>query len=326
MAQRVTLLAAVLVALALTPSAAAGSVPVRAPVRGQVVRFKARGTNGYKIWVYAPLGRHSRVAIDVENFKGGAQYVATGTVTTTHIDASFGRLGRISMQFRPSGKVLHSHIEGDPSCPYGARARPGTFVGTFHFIGEQGYTKVDLHKVEGGVGAPTAPISAKEELSLGCFHEETLAEPALPTTLSLPTGKGEELVPGALYFYASAPTTTGRAFIGASPFVIKGLKPKAPVTVVVAALQEEVEGVRIGRMTLGAGKSAEILPDLGTLDTTTLTPGAPFSGSATYTARPSGTGTLEGDLRVPLPGAGLVPFAGPTFQAELQRPETSTGK
>jgi hypothetical protein len=327
MGLRFTLLTVILAASALLATPAAGSASA-APRPGprRVVRFKARGSHGYKIWVYAPLGRRSRVAIDVEDFKGGAQYVATGTVTPTRIDASFGRLGRISMHFKPSGKVLHSHIEGDASCPNGARARSGTFSGTFRFRGEQGYTEVDLHKVEGGVGAPTAPINAKEELDLGCFHEEALAEPPRPTTLSLPFDKGEALVPGALYLYGSAPTATGHAFIGASPFVIKGLKSKAPVTLVIAMVQEEVEGVKIGRITLGAGKSAEVLPDSGTLDTTTLTPGAPFTGSATYTAGPTGTGTLEGDLSVPMLGAGSVPFAGPTFQAQLLRPETQTAK
>jgi hypothetical protein len=325
MTRRLVLVMAVLTALAPFASPAAGSVlgPTTAG-RGRVVRFKTGGTHGYKVSVYAPLGKHSRVAIDVENFKGGAQYIATGTVTATRISASFGRFGEISMRFRPSGKVLHSHLEGDANCPYPAQAHLGTFVGSFRFVGEGGYTKVGLHRIDGGVGDATAPFDEKEELGLGsCHQEEALAEPLLPTTASLPFGKGEELKPGSLYLYASAPTATGRAFITAAPVVIKGAPLKYPATFVVGMVQEEVEAVRIGRIVFGGGRSTEVLPDLGTLSSTILTPGAPFTGSATYTADSSGSGTLEGDLSVPMPGAGTVPLAGPTFQAELLRPETA---
>jgi hypothetical protein len=327
MTRRLALVTAVLTVLALLASPAAGSVlGPRTAGRGRVARFQARGAQGYKVSVFAPLGQQSRVAIDVENVKGGAQYVATGTVTATRISASFGRFGRIDMRFKPSGKVLHSHLQGDASCPYPAQAQLGTFVGSFRFLGEGGYTKVDLHRVDGGVGDAEAPFTKKEELSLGsCHQEEALAEPLLPTTPSLPFGKGEELKPGGLYLYASAPTAAGHAFIAASPFFAKGLPLKYPATVVIGMVQEEVEAVRIGRIVFGGGRSANVLPDHGTLSSTILTPGAPFTGSATYLAGPSGTGTLAGDLSVPMPGAGTVPFAGPTFQAELLRPETAAG-
>lgn len=315
---------AVCTAFALLASPAVGSVlPSPAPAQGQVVRFEARGTHGYKVSVYAPLGRGSRVSIDVENNKGGAQYVAAGNVTATRISASFGRFGRISMHFEPSGKVLRSHLYGDSSCPHPASARVGTFSGSFLFVGEQGYTTVDLHRVDGGVGAATAPFSNKEELGLGCHHEETLAETALPTTLPVPFGGGAELVPGGLYLDAIAPTEFGHTYIFAGPLTISGAQPSIPTTLVIGLVQEEIEAVRIGRLVLAGGPSAEVLSDPGTLSTATLTPGAPFTGSATYTAGAGGIGTLDGDLDVPMLGAGVVPFAGPNFQAELLRPETS---
>src|ERR1700755_1209569 len=90
-----------LVALLASPAAGFSLFgPGAAGKGGKVVRFVARGTHGYKDSVYAPVGPSSPVTITVESREGSAQYVATGTVTTTRVRASFARYGRISMRFR----------------------------------------------------------------------------------------------------------------------------------------------------------------------------------------------------------------------------------
>ena len=81
-----------------------------------------------------------------------------------------GKLGDVSYRFLPSGQVLQSTTEGG-GYPLHAKARLGTFVGTFRFRGEGGYTAVTLHRIRGGVGAPTAPINRREG-GLGCPHAD----------------------------------------------------------------------------------------------------------------------------------------------------------
>ena len=318
MIRRLVPLLAALLACALLASPAAGESllgPGEAGVGGNAVRFWATGTGGYKVGVYAPLGPHSRVTITVENRNGVAQYVTTGSVSSTKVTADFGRLGRISLRFRPSGKVLRTTIHGDVECPFHAAARVGTFVGNFRFEGEGGYTKIAAHKLAGGVGAPTAPFDKREEKSLfGCHQEQRIAELAFPAD---PLRKLEEEEPaGGPSFGAVATTANGKIFLAGAPVVIKGAPTKHPTTFVFALVQEEVEGIRIGRAAFGGGETATVLPVTAS-GGATLTPGAPFTGSATYAPSPTGPGTLTGDLAIPLPGAGPVPLTGPTFQAFL---------
>jgi hypothetical protein len=77
--------------------------------------------------------------------------------------ASFGKLGKVSLHFRPSGKVRRVKIP--KTClkhrPPVVSARLGTFVGTIKFRGERGYTTVSAHRVKGGIGDPLA-IGDKE--------------------------------------------------------------------------------------------------------------------------------------------------------------------
>ena len=318
MIRRVVPLLAVVLGCALFASAAAAEslfVPGEAGVGGNAVRFWTTGTGGYKVEVYAPVGPHSKVTITVENHKGAAQYVATGSVSSTKVSTDFGQIGRISLRFRPSGTVLQSKTVLNKQCPAHAAARLGTFVGTFRFEGEGGYTKVTAHKVQGGVGAPTAPFDKQEQRAiLGCHQEQRIAELAIPAN-PLQTIKEEEVKSGPS-LGAIATTTTGKIFFAAGPVVLEGGQEKNPITFVFALLQEEVEGIRIGRVAFGGGKTATVLP-VSASGAATLTPGAPFTGSATYTPSPTGPGTLTGNLAIPLPGAGPVPLTGPTFQAYL---------
>jgi hypothetical protein len=135
----------------------------------KVARFNLLGTNGFEVSVFATVeGPHSTVDVSTESLKGGAEYETEGLVTANRIRASFGQLGAISLRFYPSGRISHSHVFGDKSCPSGAKARLGDFQGVFHFRGENDYTSVDAHRISGGVGDPTAPIDHREETSLGC--------------------------------------------------------------------------------------------------------------------------------------------------------------
>ncbi len=128
---------------------------------------------------------------------------------------------------------------------------------------------------------------------------------------------------GAPGLLAAATAAIGTIHLICSPALENGAPLNPPITFVIAfLLQEEVEAVRIGRLAIGGGKSSQVFPVGGSPAAgATLTPGSPFSGSATYTPGSGGTGTPGGDLSVTMPGAGAVPLGGPGFEAELLLPQ-----
>jgi hypothetical protein len=289
--------------------------PVAVP---QLARFFLRGTNGYKVTVLASVeGADSPVRIVVEDHRGGAEYQVPGTVTPTEIHASFGQLGDISLRFHPSGQVLHNHLYGDEECPHGA-ARLGEFTGDFSFRGEGNYTTVSARHMQGGVGAPTAPIDHHEELSLGCpdpNRNSYIVPPGqVPSSVhENPSGSQE------LSAIAAAPDEW--IAFGAVSFSLRdpeapGAKPDSCLFV---ALAEEVrEPVQIARVVFGGGPASEC-PLAESPDSVTVTPPSPFSGTATLQRNPDGSASWAGSLSVPMLGLGPVALAGPAFKVELSK-------
>jgi hypothetical protein len=284
----------------------------------QLARFSLRGTNGYKVTVLASVeGADSPVRIVVEDHRGGAQYQVPGTVTPTEIHASFGQLGDISLRFHPSGQVLHNHVYGDEDCPHGA-ARLGEFTGAFSFRGEGSYTTVSAHHLQGGVGAPTAPIDHREELSLGCPDPDRNSYIVPPGQVSRP---GHENPPGSQELSAVSATPDGSIAFGAVSFSLSapetpGAKPDSCLFV---ALAEEVrEPVQIARVVFGGGPASEC-PLAESPDSVTVTPPSPFSGTATLQRNPDGSASWSGPLSVSMLGLGPVALAGPAFRVELSK-------
>jgi hypothetical protein len=284
----------------------------------QLARFFLRGTNGYKVTVLASVeGADSPVRVVVEDHRGGAAYQVSGTVTPTEINASFGQLGDISLRFHPSGRVLHNHVYGDEECPHGA-ARLGEFIGVFSFRGEGDYTTVSARRIQGGVGAPTAPIDHQEELSLGCPDPDRRSYIVPPGQVP---GSVHENPPGSEELSAVAATPDESIAFGAVSFSLRdpespGAKPDSCLFV---ALAEEVrEPVQIARVVFGGGPASEC-PLAESPDPVTVTPPSPFSGTATLQRNPDGSADWAGSLSVPMLGRGTVALAGPAFTAELSK-------
>ena len=301
------LVALVFSSLAASQGAAASSSP-------QLARFYLRGTNGYKVTIQASVeGANSPVRIDVEDQKGGAEYQVLGTVTPTKIHASFGQFGKISLRFHPSGRVLHNHVSGDKACPHGA-ARLGDFTGTFSFRGEGNYTTVSAHRIPGGVGAPTAPIDHREELSLGCPN-------ANRRSYIVPPGQVPQSVhenpSGSSELSAVAATPSETIVFGAVSFSLHHPEtPSAkPDSCLFVALTEEArELVQIARVVFGGGPASECPFAQSPV---TVTPPPPFSGTATFQRNADGSTSWTGSLAVPFPGREPVALTGPAFTAEL---------
>lgn len=298
--------------LAASQSAAASSTP-------QLARFFLHGSNGYKVIVEASVeGANSPVRVVTENHRGAAEYQVLGTVTSTQIHASFGQLGDISLRFHPSGRVFHNLVSrGDRECPRGA-ARLGDFTGVFSFRGEGDYTTVSAHRIPGGVGAPTAPIAHREELSLGCpnpnRHSNIMPPGQIPQSVHQNPASSHELT-------AVAATPNETVAFGAVGFSLRhpetpGAKPDSCLFV---ALTEEVrEAVQIARLVLAGGPASECpFAQSHSPDSVAVRPPPPFRGTATLQRNADGLTSWTGSLSVPMLGRGPVALAGPAFKAEL---------
>ena len=314
-----------LAALALSSFAIAQSAianpPETSPSPRQVARFYIRSTHGYKVTLVAAVeGTNSPVRIVAENHKGGAEYQTPGTVTPTAIHASFGPLGSVSLRFRPSGRVLRSLSEGG-GCPFGAKARLGTFIGTFHFRGDGGYTALIAHRVQGGIGAPTAPINEHEQLKLGCQnadHTNIMPPNQVEQHFSEPEGLGRESTPGR------GVVATATAENEATVFVAWGFSVRRPEeegatadACLFIALKEETRGrVSIAREVFQGGPVSQCPFDESS-GALSVAPDAPFTGTAAFQRNSNGSTSWLGILAVPMLGRGVVQLAGPEFKSEF---------
>lgn len=289
------------------------------PLLPRVARFFLPASHGYKVTAVAVLeGPGSPVRIHVEDHEGGAEYQVSGTATSHGIHASFGQLGQISLRFHPSGIVLHSHTEGG-GCSLRAKAHLGTFLGSFRFRGEGGYTAVDAHQIEGGIGAPTAPINQREQEKLGCQNAaETQIMPPEQITRSLSVQTiGETTLGGGAFAVAATPEEA--TLFAAWRFSVRHPDEEGapPDSCIFLALREEARGkIQIARTVFAGGRASQCPYDESS-GTFVAAPESPFTGSATLQRNADGSRSWLGSLAVPMLGLGLVPLVGPDFAGEL---------
>ncbi|HEX4307254.1 MAG TPA: hypothetical protein VHZ54_14555 [Solirubrobacterales bacterium] len=295
----------------LPPSPAQEACPI-AHIRLNVayycdVEFSIPASNGYRIAVTGEVGAGRSAPDDVtlSASKGAVSvnYLGHGRLTATRMTASFGRFGRFSLRFRPSGKVRRvtvpsSCVKGRPPV---VTASLGTYVGTIHFEGEGGYSRVLAHHADGGLGDPLA-IRPKLE----CQDRSPGAEEREAHTVHLT---------------ATAKTAHGSVAFGAwagptFPFTGAGSAGSGdPYTFLVLAFEKQ-GGTEIIRTVAAPGPGGDFVFDHA-LDSATVAPPAPFSGSSSFLRSADGSTTWTGSLAVSLPGLGSVPLAGSPFESEL---------
>jgi hypothetical protein len=263
--------------------------------------FMLHASNGYKITVSAdPEARVSSVELMAEGPAGTAQYVAPGHTTATTIRARFGRLGSLSVRFRPSGhrrrvKVPKRCLKERPPV---VTSRLGSFVGTIRFRGEHGYTRVSADRAEGGIGDPLANIPQK----LVCDFRESEA------------GRKRELESVSL---DGSPPGSGVSFLAARlfgswshlPLPNHAVVPPGPRFLFLASAIERTGKMSIFRYTGALGGPEDFVYDPA-LASATLHPPAPFTGSGSFLRSPDGTTVWSGSLAAALPGLGKVRLTG----------------
>jgi hypothetical protein len=273
--------------------------------------FTLRGSNGYLISVLGAAGGRDRSTVSLSAAHGSANatYTTEGTVSPTRMEASFGRLGAISLRFRSSGRVQHTPVP--PKCringfPSVAKARVGTFIGTIRFRGEEGYTRISAHRITGRVGEPWAILGGGRKdqcLSLGSGVNEA------PGALLAASSAGE-----AASFSATAEPPSSAPVTGSAPGVLAQQLGSYRFD---GATMEKRSGMLISRSTSATGAAGDFIFG-SALSSATLTPPDPFSGIGTFQRNADGSTSWTGSLSVSLPGRRKVRLTGPRFKSSLQ--------
>lgn len=280
-----------LVALALVllaPARAAAELPGR-----EVLEFRLPASNGYTLQVKAEGG-----LTHVSAWRGSREFATTydvgDSVDGSEIDADLGSLGRIQVQFNPSGPVRTVRV-GNSDCRLPRQL--GTFSGTISFRGENDYTSVDAFSAAGVAGpAPRggcggATISSAAPSALGRRAVERVWAVNDATLMSRSRFSAETQSSTLLLVSAEGGVTHCYAY------------------------RIELAGPRLSIFRrAGVTSARSSFAYTHTLRTATVRPPAPFSGEATFSARRH---RLSGDLSVQFPGLPPQPLTGPGFEARI---------
>lgn len=264
---------------------------------------------GYEIALYMP---NERVVIfyayRVEEFKDNhfsvmyTVYAVRNLGDLEHgvVRARFGSLGRVSLRFRPGGRIRkrdpQSGCEGGPET-----TEEGRFVGHLSFRGQGNYFHVSSAKGEASIAhSPRLRCEKGQALE---SHPGSLRKYVAPTPL-LPDKDSIALL------YAS---TRGHGrYVGITATHLEGSPPGADLQLGVV---EPRHGMAIGHGVYLDGPPGTMLtsPPGRHPATATLAPPRPFYGEATYSEEPN---AWTGTLGVKLAGLNL-PLTGPDFHVHL---------
>lgn len=254
------------------------------------MQAQLRGSNGYGISLSGDSGY---VFLSVQGHRTVVQYFAPGSASKGRIKARFGDLGRVALRFHPRGKA-HLHKERERGCRGGdSLTQPGVFVGKLDFEGEQGYTAIHASRIKGTV------THTKKQVCKNNGGEE-----------GFPVSLKSAIV--------SAADESGISF---NVFGIESRsKPGLNGVVFSATVMESPPGFSVFRsiqVRAADSNAFSVVKSHGRVDEATVTPPAPFSGSATYRrAVAKKSETWAGSLAGNFPGLGTVSLAGPKFCAE----------
>jgi hypothetical protein len=288
-------LAVLAVGVAAAPAAAGKPVSYdESDIPGQAVRFELEGSNGYSLYIGAysdPLleGDDARSELGVGVFResesGVAAYRVPAIVSDSYVKADLGPFGKVDLVRRPSGRLrtIPIRCSGGDTFTY----EPAVYEGIVEFRGEKGYTSARATQVR------LLPL-----ITGFCGSGSGRAE-----------STGSDIVRGARLKGASY--AHGRAL----SFQFNKNHARGRV-LFEAAIRERRDGVSIYRALEGwlPASAFRYDPDL---QTATLSPPAPFSGSARLTRASNSVAPLwSGNLALDFVGR-KASLAGPGVNVSL---------
>jgi hypothetical protein len=248
--------------------------------------FRLPATNGFSLSILG--GQNPRtgagfVFLFVRSSHAKVLYVSPATVTPASIEADLGPVGRIDVDFVPSGQT---RTEANP-CGGPVSFDSGSYVGTIDFEGENDYSEAHATSARGDVKAAASLICAGPRSEGTGGHSPG----ALLTVRRSQSPRFD--------FEAMKNSQTRPARFGAS-------------------IEERRGSMRISRIVqVTAGASAFDYDVAGGF--ADVRPPAPFSGGATYDRSDKGRVTWRGDLTVDFPGRANVSLTGAGARAGMHR-------
>lgn len=265
-----------------SPSSVAGAAPTVVPPAPPPLGFELPGTGGYMVEVYgmaAQDGPAGQVLVRAATRRGAVTYHFPGIVEEGSIQADLGAYGEISVVFRPLPGGTGVAEEG---CSRDLSSAAGYYEGTISFHA-QGLTAVEASRAKGDDGLALDVLCAKEPAS------------------------GRRSQPGTGLEVSGGPT---------APTMTVVEWENGAATQIEAGISESRGGVTIER-SVNLAASSGSFRHRG-IRSATVSPPAPFSGSATFWREGRKT-SWRGNLRVDFPGRPAVALTGKRVRAQLSR-------
>jgi hypothetical protein len=285
--------------LAVLTEVASGTSPEQGTV--VLVKLDLNANNG----LHAHLENSEDGTVTLELRKEGqiATYNVPGEATEEGLRARFGRLGLIDVAFTPI-KTLNSTEPGKGCTGAPRTLREGVFAGTIDFTGEREFVRIEGAQAIGSMSV----ISQWECLETGAMDPFACVSRLLAATSRDEKGERES-------------ATLAAVRRGFSSYFVAGVahRHSGGKSIFLGAKIEIREGMNIWRATTVRGPASAFDFDFAA-STAALRPPAPFSGHASFAARPRGRGLWRSTIRVPLLGANPIDTGGPGFGVTL-RPE-----
>lgn len=317
--QRLGLLALTLALVGLALPAAASARPGwEEQPRSLHLSFQTAISNGYQLAVKTTGHRQVELGLS----KGGvsATYKTSGKVSREGIEANFGTLGELAVEFsgRPTRftgwlpRGLPSWLLPHRKCN-GRRPQQetGTFHGTIRFEGENGFARIDTDRARGTVRRTYRRL-CKGRSGGGIFATLLGRAAASAPAKSKPDELSVDVVlaagsQGDRIVVFEAFGIGGSSDQPRFDEFIKSLGPFALVSTI-----EYRDDMRINRQALATGEEGSLIvsPPKRKHVTATVAFPKPFEGTAEFEHAPGTPPTWIGTLAARLPGAGAVPLTG----------------
>lgn len=293
------LLLAIAVATAL-PAVSAGVALGVGPEQGTVVLVDLELTASNGLHAHLKNSEDGTVTLELRRKGQIVDYEVPGEATEAGLKARFGRLGLIDVVFTPTN-TLNSTEPGEGCTGAPRTLREGIFSGTIDFTGEREFVRIEGTQASGSMSV----IS-----QWACPEAEAMTSLARASRLLAATSRAEK---GER---ESATLSASRR--GCLCYFVAGVHQRhsGGKSIFLGYKLEIREGMEILRATLVRGPASAFDFDHAA-GTARLRPPRPFSGHASFKARPHGRGLWRSTIRVPLLGADPIDTGGPGFRATL---------
>jgi hypothetical protein len=278
--------------------------------RANTVGFLRLGKErGYRSFLYMPNRRivlFYAVRIKRSKYDGfGLMYSIYATRNRGNLEhgvvrARFGSLGKVSLRFRPGGRVRKEDPQG--ACEgEAATAEYGSFAGHLSFRGEGDYFRVS---------SPRGKAYLARSPRLRC--EKGQADEPQPRSLRKYVAQNPLFHDDDSIALLYASTRSHGRYVGITAMHPEGSPPGADVEL---GIVDSRRGMAIGHGAYLEGFPGTLLTSLPGVHpaTAALAPSAPFYGQAAYSEE---TGAWTGTLGVKLAGLRL-PLTGPGYRVHL---------